>query len=634
MAVQNKDITYINKDFNDIRAQLINFSQTYFPNTYTDFSSASPGMMFMEQAAYVSDVLSFYLDNQIQETYLQYAKQNDNLYDLAYMFSYKPKVTGLASVDVDFYQQVPSKVQGSVTIPDFDYALYIDANTTVNSNSGDNFIIEDPVDFSVSNSIDPTEISISQINGASGEPEFYLLKKTRKGTSGTIVTQNFTLGAYEEFPTIELNTNNIANIIDIFDSDGNQYYEVDYLAQDLVYDSIKNTNTNDPNNYTDSFDTPYILKTKSVNRRFTTRFLNSNTLQIQFGAGKPLQTDEQVTPNPDNVGIGLPFNQNKLTTAYSPTNFIFTNTYGIAPSNTTLTVRYLTGGGVQSNIDANTLGNIDTSTINFVNANIANTTLAQFCFDSVAVNNPIAASGGQDGDSIEEIRQNSLSNYNTQQRNVTADDYLIRALSMPPKFGIISKAITQKPDASNPDTTLDLYVLSYDRNKNLTNASNALKSNLQTYINQYRMIGDTVNIKDAFIINIACEFDIITLPNYNNSEVLTQCISAVQDFFKIDKWQINQPIILKDITVLLDAIPGVQTVNKIQITNKAGTNSGYSQYSYSIPGATQGGIIYPSLDPSIFEVKYLDTDIKGRVSSLGTGTLGAVGGGMTGVSSY
>ena len=131
MAVQNKDITYINKDFNDIRAQLINFSQTYFPNTYTDFSPASPGMMFIEQAAYVSDVLSFYLDNQIQETYLQYARNFDNLYDLAYMFSYKPKTTGLAVVDVDFYQQLPSKVVGSQTVPDFDYALRILENTTV-----------------------------------------------------------------------------------------------------------------------------------------------------------------------------------------------------------------------------------------------------------------------------------------------------------------------------------------------------------------------------------------------------------------------------------------------------------------------------------------------------------------------
>ena len=634
MAVQNKDITYINKDFNDIRAQLINFSQTYFPNTYTDFSPASPGMMFIEQASYVSDVLSFYLDNQIQENYIQYAKQTDNLYNLAYMFSYKPKTTGLSSVNIDFYQQVPSKVEGVVTLPDYDYSLYISSNTTISSNTGDNFIIQDPIDFSVSNSLDPTDISISQINGSTGEPEYYLLKKTRKGTSGTIVTQTFTMGAYQQFPTIELNASNIANIIDIFDSDGNQYYEVDYLGQDLVYDSIKNTNTNDPNNYEDSFDTPYILKTKSVNRRFATRFLNSNTLQIQFGAGKPTQTDENIVPNPDNVGIGLPFDQNKLTTAYSPTNFIFTNTYGIAPSNTTLTVRYLVGGGVQSNIDANTLGNIDTTTITFSNSNINNTTLAQFVFDSVAVNNPDAASGGQDGDTIEEIRQNTLSNYNTQQRNVTADDYLIRALSMPPNLGIISKAITQKPNPTDANTTLDLYVLSYDKNKKLVNASNALKSNLQTYINQYRMIGDTISIKDAFIINICVEFDIITLPNFNNNAVLSECILAIQNFFDISKWQINQPIILRNITTLLDNIPGVQTVNNIQIINKAGTNSGYSQYAYSIPGATQGGIIYPSLDPSIFEVKNLDTDIKGRISSLGTGTLGSIGGGITGVASY
>jgi len=634
MAVQNKDITYINKDFNDIRAQLINFSQTYFPNTYTDFSPASPGIMFIEQAAYVSDVLSFYLDNQIQENYIQYAKQTNNLFNLAYMFSYKPKVTGLASVDVDIYQQIPSKVKGTSTVPDFSYALYIDNNTNISSNSGNDFIIQESVDFSVSNSIDPTDISISQINGGSGEPEFYLLKKKRKATSGTIITQTFTLGAYEEFPTIELNATNIAGIVDIFDSDGNQYYEVDYLAQDLVYDSIKNTNTNDPNNYTDSFDTPYLLKTKYVNRRFTTRFLSNSVLQIQFGAGKPTQTDEEVTPNPDNVGIGLPFDQDKLTTAFSPTNFIFTDTYGIAPSNTTLTVRYLTGGGVQSNIDANTLTTIDSSLVTFVNANINNSTLAQFCFNSIAVNNPIAASGGQDGDSIEEIRQNSLSNYNTQQRNVTADDYLVRALSMPPKFGIISKAITQKPNPTDTDSILDLYVLSYDKDKKLTNASDALKSNLQTYINQYRMIGDTVNIKDAFIINIAVEFDIITLPNFNNNEVLSNCIVSLREYFSINKWQINQPIILKNITTLIDAIPGVQTVNNLQIINKAGTNAGYSQYAYGIQSATQGGIIYPSLDPSIFEVKYPDTDIKGRISSIGTGTLGSVGGGMTGVGSY
>ena len=617
MASQNKDIVYVNKDFSDIRSQLINFSQTYFPNTYTDFSPSSPGMMFLEQAAYVSDVLSFYLDNQIQETYLQYARQFDNLYDLAYMFSYKPKVTGLASVNLDFYQQIPSKVEGTQTVPDFDYALYINSNTVCNSSTGQSFIITEPIDFTVSNSMDPTTVSVAQVS--SGEPEFYLLKKTRLGTSGTIQTENFTMGAYQEFPTIEINVSNIGGIIDIFDSDGNQWYEVDYLGQDLVFDSIKNTNINDPNNYVDSKNAPYLLQTKSVNRRFTTRFLNENILQIQFGAGQPLQTDEEVIPNPDNVGLGLPFEQSKLTTAYSPTNFVFTNTYGIAPSNTTLTVRYLTGGGVTSNVNANTINQLSTPGITFINSNISSDSIAQFVFDSTAVNNPKAASGGQDGDSIEEIRQNSLSNFNTQLRNVTADDYLVRALSMPPSYGIISKAHTQKPAANDPNTTLDLFVLSYNQDKNLTSASTALKNNLQNYINQYRMIGDTINIKDAFVINISCDFDIITLPNYNNSEVLFNCITAVTEYFNIDNWQINQPIIIRDISILLDKIPGVQTVAGINIQNQTGTNTGYSEYAYSISGATQGGIIYPSIDPMIFEVKYPTTDIKGRIVSMGTG---------------
>ena len=627
----NSEIKYISRDFNNIRAELINFSQTYFPNTYTDFSPTSPGMMFMEQVAYVSDVMSFYLDNQIQETYLQYARQFDNLYDLAYMFSYKPKTTGLASVDVDIFQQVPAVTSGGEKIPDYSYALLISDNATVSSPSGKNFVIQDSIDFSVSSSNDPTTVSIAQITA--NEPEYFLLKKTRKAVSGTINSTTFTAGAYQQFPTFQISAVNIGGIIDIFDSNNNQYYEVDYLGQDLIYEGIKNTNVNDPNNYTNSDDTPYILKTKSTNRRFVTRFLNETTLQIQFGAGQPNQVDEFITPNSDNVGIGLPFEQNKLTTAYSPTNFIFTNSYGIAPSNTTLTVRYLTGGGVSSNINAGQLNSIVSSNISFVTSQISDTSLAQYVFDSVTVNNPIAASGGQDGDSIEEIRQNALSNFNTQLRNVTADDYLVRALSMPSKFGNISKAWTQKPKATDPNTTLDMYVLTLDVNGNLTTASTSLKNNLKTYLNQYRMIGDTVDIKDAFIINLACDFEIITLPNFNNNEVLAQCLTALQRFFSIDNYSINQPIVLRDITVLLDNVAGVQTVQNLAITNKAGESSGYSKYAYSIEGATQGGVIYPSLDPSIFEVKYPSNDIKGRVVSLGAGSY-IVGGGPSGMGSY
>ena len=627
----NSQIRYISRDFNNIRAELINYSQTYFPNTYTDFSPTSPGMMFMEQIAYASDIMSFYLDNQIQETYLQYARQYDNLYDLAYMFSYKPKVTGLATVDIDVYQQVPAITSGDEKIQDYNYALLFGNNTSISSPAGQNFIIQDAIDFSVSSSNDPTTVSVAQITA--NEPEYFLLKKTRKAISGTVNTTTFTAGAYQQFPTFQISTTNIGGIVDIFDADSNQYYEVNYLGQDLIYEGVKNTNVNDPNNFSNSDDTPYILKTKSTNRRFTTRFLNESTLQIQFGAGQPLQTDELITPNSDNVGIGLPFEQDKLTTAFSPTNFIFTDTYGIAPSNTTLTVRYLTGGGTNANVNAGQLTNINTSTVNFVTSNISNTTLAQYVFDSIVVNNPIAAEGGQDGDSIEEIRQNALSNYNTQLRNVTADDYLVRALSMPAKFGNIAKAWTQKPNATDPNTTLDMYVLTYNVNQNLTTASTSLKNNLKTYLNQYRMIGDTVDIKDAFIINIGIDFEIITLPNYNNSEVLAQCITALQSYFEISKWVINQPIIIRDLTVLLDNITGIQTVQSLTITNKAGTTSGYSRYAYSIEGATQGGIIYPSIDPSIFEVKYPGTDIKGRVVSLGAGSY-AVGGGASGIGSY
>lgn len=530
------------------------------------------------------------------------------------MFGYKPKTTGLATVDIDFYQLIPSKTVGLDVVPDYDYALYIDTNTQISSRSSNTkFIIEDPIDFTISGSLDPTTISVAQVSG--GSPTYYLLKKTRKAISGTISSTSFSFGSPVEFSTVTINGADIAGVVDIVDSDGNIWYEVDHLAQELVFDGIKNTNINDPNNYQNSDDTPYILQTKQVQRRFTTRFLNPTTLQLQFGSGNPSDNDENVIPNPSNVGLGLPFEKNKLTTAYSPTNFIFTNTYGIAPSNTTLTVRYLTGGGVGSNVNANDLTLLNTSAIRFLKNNL-NSTTAQYIFNSVASNNESAASGGQDGDSIEEIRQNSISNFSTQLRNVIADDYLIRALSMSPRYGVVAKAYAEKPKADDANTTLDLYVLSYNSDGNLTTASTTLKNNLKTYINQYRMIGDTLSIKDAFIINIACDFEIITLPNYNSNEVIFRCISALQNYFSINNWQINQPIILKDISVLIDNIEGVQTVNKVNITNKAGTTSGYSQYAYDIAGATQKNIIYPSLDPSIFELKYPNTDIKGKVVTI------------------
>jgi hypothetical protein len=615
MATTNRDIKYINRDFTDFRARLIEYARTYFPQTYTDFSPTSPGIMFMEQASYVGDVLSFYLDNQFQETFVQYAQQTNNVFELAYMFGYKPKTTGVAQTVVDVYQQLPSIDDGTGNyVPDYSYAITVGENTTVTSQNGSSFLIQDKIDFSVSSSQDPTEVTIYQISG--NIPQYFLLKKSRKAISAVINTSTFSFGAPQQFQTINLQENNIIKILDITDSDNNKWYEVDHLGQEMVLDTVKNTNIYDPNV---NGDTPYLLRLKKVARRFATRFTSLSNLQIQFGSGNPANVTEEITPNADNVGIGLPFEQDKLTAAYSPTNFLFTGTYGVSPSSTTLTVRYLTGGGVGSNIAANTLTSLNTSNCKFNNINL-NSTTANYIFNSLASNNLEAATGGRGGDTLEEIRQNTLALVASQKRSVTADDYLVRALSMPSDYGSVSKAFIEQPKLTDAQVstieTLNLYILSLNSQGQLDFATETLKDNLRTYLSQYRMIGDNIEIRDAFIINIGIDFEIIVLPEYNNSEVLLACITALQNYFTLDKWQINQPILLRDLYILLDRISGVQSVKNISILNKAGTTSGYSQYAYDITGATQNQVIYPSLDPSIFEIKYPDIDIKGKVVPL------------------
>ena len=619
MATVNRDVKYLNRDFSDVRARLIEFSKTYFPNSYNDFSPTSPGMMFIEQASYVSDVMSFYLDNQLQETFTQFARQTNNQYELAYMFGYKPKTTGAAQATIELFQQVPSKLSGTTYVPDYDYALTVGENSTIASslNNTINFLMEDQCNFAVSSSEDPTEVSIYQIAG--DIPQYYLLKKTRNSISATINTQTFTFGSPEQFPTVDITADSIIGILDIVDSDGNTWYEVDYLAQEMVYNNIKNTNTNDPNNVEDAGDVPYLLQLKKVQRRFATRFTSDSNLQIQFGAGNPNDVDETVTPNPNNVGIGLPFEKNKLTTAYSPTNFLFTNTYGIAPSSTTLTVRYLTGGGVTSNVPNGDLSTLDTTNLKFNNPNL-NATTANYIFGSIAVNNPGAADGGQAGDTTEEIRQNTIATISAQQRSVTLDDYIVRALSMPPEYGTVAKAYIEKPKLTDEQVstieTLNLWVLSQNSLGQFATPTQTLKKNIRTYLSQYRIIGDNIEVRDAFIINIAVDFEIIVLPNFNNNDVILACINSLKSYFARDEWQINEPILVRDLFVRLDKITGVQTVKDIIITNKAGTTSGYSQYAYDISSATQNQVIYPSLNPSIFEVKFPDSDIKGRVVPL------------------
>lgn len=618
----SKKISYINKDFDTFKQQLINFARTYYPESYNDFTEASPGMMFIEQASYVGDVLSFYADNQMQENFVQFAKQRKSLLAAAYRGGYAPKVTAASSVVVDVYQVLPSTIVFGQTVPDWNYALIIEQGAQL-SYVGDpsiKFYIKNKIDFTQSGSNNPTELSVRSLNSLN-QPDYYLVKKQAIAVAGELKNIDFTFGAPVKFPTVNIADERIIGIVNAVDSDGNKWYEVPYLAQETIFAPVENTILNDPNLYQYRNQVPYLLKLQKVPRRFVGRFLTDNSLQLQFGAGISNAADEFITPNPENVGIGLPYGVDRMTTAYDPSNFMYTKTYGIAPSDTTITVTYLAGGGVASNIPSNTLGTFVSGTVNFYGTNL-NGTIASTVNQSLVFNNELAATGGGDGDTNDDLRLNTLASYPTQLRTVTKDDYLIRAVSLDPQYGIVSKAYITQDKAVTQDTyaplennpfALNLYILSRNNLNKLEPPTPALKANLKTFLGEYRMLTDSINILDAFIINIGIDFDIIVRPNYNNKAVLNSCLVEMSRYFDINNWQINQPIILADVYTLLDTIEGVQTVQKVNFYNLVGETTGYSKYAYDMKAATINGIIYPSLDPSIFEVKYPATDIAGRV---------------------
>jgi len=665
---KGKDIKYLNKDFESFRGSLIEFAKIYFPKTYSDFSEASPGMMFIEMASYIGDVLSYYVDDSLKESMMLYAEDTKNVLALAQYLGYKPKVTGPAIVTVSVYQLVPAVGTGINNTIDTRYLLKIKEGTEIKT-SRDNIVFRttDRVDFSESEN---REIIVYQTDGNTGEPLVYLVKKYVQAISATIVENSFTFGTYQPFQTINLPETNIIEILDIRDSNSNKYYEVPYLAQEMVFVQHPNTEAMDSDLYQFKSTVPYILKTIKTPKRFVTKVNSDSSTTIQFGAGDPSASDELLIPNLKNVGLGLPNSINRLEESFDPTNFLKTKTYGTSPSNTTITVRYLVGGGIESNVPKNTL--ISLNNIEFENDiqkySAAERGVYNSVISSVAVDNDEPAVGGRGGETVEEIRQNALANFGSQNRAVTAKDYQVRALSMPAKYGAIAKAFAtadgsldnnspasilaspkslqeftdlvlsfvNKPDAEEPNEqtikeeiqkyligktsneneknnpfAINLYLLGYNNNGNLTELNRAVKENLKTYLVEYKILTDGVNIIDGFIINIGLNFEIIVYKNYNKSEVLTNCITALKNYFSIDNWTFNQTINLSEVELLIANIEGVSSVPMLEIENKCGGN--YSTNSYNIQAATKGKIVYPSLDPSVFEIKFPDADIKGRV---------------------
>ena len=616
-----KDIKYLNKDFNSFRDQLIEFSKTYYPNTFNDFSEGSPGMMFMEMAAYVGDVLSYYTDTQLQETFLDTAQERSNLFHLAYTLGYKPQVTAASSTIVEVFQLIPSKLSGNEYVPDYDYSITLSPPTAFRTDSGIVFNLENKVDFSYSSSFDETTSSVYQLD-SNNNPQYFLLKKNTPVISAEIATKTITIGSLERFRITPIVDSKIISIQSVVDSDGNEWTEVPYLAQNTVFEELPNIKSKNPTLSEFQTETPYILKLKKVPRRFATRFTKDGILELHFGAGTNNdKADEQIIPNPDNVGLGHRDGRSKLNEAYDPSNFLYTKTYGQVPVNTTLTVTYLKGGGIRSNVPSDTITTLETTKVS-MNPNL-NGSLSSFVKESLAVNNPEPARGGGVGDTIEDIRLNTVASFSSQQRTITKDDYLLRTLSLPAKFGRVAKAYITKDstlkntvglsEQQNPFAS-NLYVLGFDTKKHLVNTNTATKTNLITYLDEFRPLTDSINIKDAFVINLGVEFEITTFKNTNNEEVLLNCISELKNYFDIDNWQINQPIITSEVYNLIAQVRGVQSVQDLTFQNLTGVSKGYSLYKYDFNTATKNDIIYPSMDPSIFEIKFPNTDIKGKIT--------------------
>lgn len=610
-----RNISYLGKDFDSFRQQLIEFSKNYFPDTYADFSATSPGMMFIEMAAYVGDVLSFFQDTQVQETFLQYAKNPVSLYALAYMMGYRPKITTVSEVDLTVTQEIPALADGQ---PDWNKTYRISEFSSVKSDNQSEvkFLLRDPVDFSFSSSYDPTDIEIVEID-ENDVPLSYNLIKHTKAFSGEIKTYNRVVGSYQKYFTFELPDDNIVGILDITDSDGNVWTEVPFLGQDTVFqDAVELDDNGKP-----QIQVPYVLKLEKVPRRFVTRFTAKNRLQIQFGAGMYADDEDEQNFLPDPLSLAAPVQEmsaDRYDQAYDPSNFLFSKSYGLAPVNTTLTVRYIVGGGVKANVDANTLTKPDNVHI------ISRSGEGEVDPTTVTFNNEVAATGGRDGDTIEEIRQNSLRSFAEQKRMVTLNDFSVRALSMPARYGVISKAYAtneslngiQKSVLERNPLAITLFVLAEDINGNLIAASDLVKSNLKTYLSNYLMVTDAIEIKDAYVVNIGIQYDIVVRPNYQSRDILLRCNEALKDYFSTDKRYINEPVNLSNVYTLLDNIGGVQTVKNIRVLNKQGLDKGYSEFGYDVDSATRDNILYPSYDPCIFEVKYPDRDIEGRVTTL------------------
>jgi len=644
-APNQKTIKYLGRDFNQFKSNLIEFAKNYYSKTYTDFNDVSPGMMYIDQAAYVGDVLSFYIDYQFKEGLIDYAEERKNVVNLAKYLGYIPRPTKPSVGYLDVYQLVPAlKMTGSFG-PNLRYALRIEDGLETVSSNNVSFITTDVVDFSVNLPSSPLTSSVYSYD-STGEPNFYLLQKNVEIFSGkNVTTQFFIPSTFTPNLSLSFPDNNIIKINNVVDSENNQWHQVDYLAQSLIELPLENNQLNFETFYNYKSTVPSILTYLRTNRRFTIGVDENNITSMNFGPSDANVSEEIVIPNSEVLGAGFS-NLNKYNLTLDSTNFVRSSAYGISPYNTTLTVNYVVGGGIESNAPSNSITTISGISITELqNYSTSEIDIVNLIKSSIRVNNSMPTTGGDEQETVYQIKQNALSNFSAQNRLVTKEDYISKVFNMPAEYGYIAKAyVTTESDLNTQNTSyikglldqnnnmilddsqknfrkinmdgsnqfgVNLYLLTYDDNKNLTQINDAIAYNLKTYLSKYRCITDRINLIDGFIINIGVNFSILPYSNYNKKDVLSNCVSVVQNFFDINQWQFSQPINLSRLQLEITNVEGVQSLANLEVVNLNINDGEYSIYEYDILAATKNNIIYPPIDPAVFEIKYPNVDIRG-----------------------
>lgn len=612
----SKDIKYLNKDFDGFKADLVSFAKTYYPDEYKDFNETSTGMLLLENVAYVGDVLSFYLDKQFKETFITTASERKNIIDRAAELGYLVKGNSSSSATLTVYCEVDA-TDGNEgdKIPTEAQAPTIKRNSTLTADNGTVFRISEDVDFSIKTG---RQQAVSERN-KSGVATKFVLKKDVLCIAGDVVEEKFVIGALgtktindqvivpEKGVHLELQIDDtdVMSVETVIDSSDNEYFEVPYLAQDTVYLTVPNTDS-------DSDIVPQNLKLKKVPRRFITRFTHDNKLKLVFGNGTENLSEEVLIANPGDVAIPLRGRKTFTASPINPENFTRTNTMGIMPVSTTLTVNYVKGGGSLSNVPSNSINSFSSLTLVF-DSSVSTAKKGQIRA-SIAATNQLPAVGGANEETDEQIRDNAALFFSSQDRCVTQEDFIVRAMSMPKDFGQVFRANAIADKTNNG--TVQLYVLSKNSDGSISVPSSKLKENLKQYLRNYRMLTEQIEILNGLLITIGVDFSIVAHPDYSKNLVLSNCLFALKNFFDVDNWQIGQSVIISDIYEELRKIDGVLSISDVRVINKTtASNTGglsYSTQQFTVASNDAMGIITPPENAMLY-VKYPTTDLRGSV---------------------